>query len=96
MANDENLTPFKKGDPRAVEGGKKSKRGPSIKSAMKRLIESGEIDVDEIAKGMFQQALEGNGAYAKLVMEYIDGKVVQPIDLDANVNTLSFQEVAEK
>lgn len=32
MANEENLKPYTKGDPRAVAGGKKSKRGRAIKS----------------------------------------------------------------
>lgn len=37
--NDKNLKPFTKGDPRAVEAGKKSRRGPSVKALLAKALD---------------------------------------------------------
>lgn len=72
---------FKKGSKEASECGKKSKRGVSIKSAMKRLIKSGKVDVDKYAQSLFDNAMKGNAGIAKLISEYLDGKVTEKTEL---------------
>ncbi len=39
MANNQNLTPFKKGSKEAREAGAKGKRGPSIRTSLLRILE---------------------------------------------------------
>ena len=75
------LTPFKKGDPRAIAGGKKSKRGVSIKSALKRMFAEGRVSQDEFVDNLAEQAKQGNGAIAKLIVECIDGKVTDKLEI---------------
>ncbi len=95
--NTSGLKPFKKGDKRASECGKKSKPNPSIKAAMKRLIESGEVDINQYTKSLFINAMKGNSGIAKILSEYIDGKVADKLELEGNVNNvLTFEEVASK
>jgi len=69
-----------KSSEQAREMGRKSKRGVSIKSALKKQLETGKIDVDKLAGMFFIQAMKGNSAYAKMIMEYIDGKVKDQIE----------------
>jgi len=75
-----NLKPFKKGDSRAIEAGKKSKRGISIVTALKKQFLSGEIDIDKIAKEMIEQ-MPKNPAMAKLIIEQLDGKPLDKIEI---------------
>lgn len=69
-----NLKKFKKGSKRASAAGKKSKRGISIIGAIRERFENGDVDLKLISKGIcFQMAK--NPAMARLVMEYVDGKI---------------------
>jgi len=101
MANNENLKPFKKGEKRAVECGKKSKRGVSLKTALKKMFKeqndmSGDLSEENFVKACTLAGMKGNAGMAKIIFEYIDGKVKQEIELEANVTSeLTFQEVAE-
>lgn len=77
--NVENLKPFKKGSKRASEAGKKGGKSPSLKGAMKRLLTNGTVDPDLIAKGILLHAAKNPGM-ARLALEYMDGKVTQPVE----------------
>jgi hypothetical protein len=82
MANTASLKPFKKGDPRAVAAGKKSKRPPSIATALKKLLqEDDKLTPELLAKACIKHALDGSPAHMKLAMEYIDGKVTDKVEM---------------
>ena len=80
----EDLKPFKKGEKRAKElgakGGRAKKGHVSIKATMKRLLDSGEIDVNKLSQSLFLHAMKGNSGIAKLILEYVDGKVKDEIE----------------
>ena len=82
MANPDSLTPFKPGDPRASEAGKKSKRGVSIKHHLQKVLDSGEVDVNDLVKSMYDNASKGNSGIVKIIMEYLEGKVPDKIIAD--------------
>ena len=82
MRGRENLIPFKKGDKRTIEAGKKSKRGVSIKHAIRRaLLKGDKFTSDIIADALLTHTTKGNAAMAKLIMEYIDGKVTDKMEM---------------
>jgi len=82
MANKKNLIPFKKGEKRTSDAGKKSKRGVSIKNAIKRaLLKGDKFTADIIADSLLTHTTKGNAAMAKLIMEYIDGKVTDKMEM---------------
>jgi hypothetical protein len=85
MANKNPSQKFIKGDPKTKEiarqGGKAHKGSYSIKAAMKRALESGVVSVDELAQSFLMQAKDGNGAYAKIAIEYLDGRVKDEIEI---------------
>lgn len=64
------------------KGGEKSKRGISIVRAIKEHFESGTVDLKQVSKLMCLM-MGKNPAMARLIMEYIDGKV--PEKIDANI-----------
>jgi hypothetical protein len=71
---------FKKGDKRASEAGKKSKRKPSLKRALrdylaKETSENGKLSEENVVKSVLLHAMKGNSGMAKLIFEYVDGKV---------------------
>ncbi len=81
-----NIKPrFKKGDPATREAGRKgghaSKGKVSIKSALRRALDTGTVDVDLLAKSLLLHAQDGNAGIARLVTEYIDGKVKDQMEL---------------
>ena len=63
------------------EAGKKSKRGISIKSALKRQLREGKIDSDTLALAILKKVLHGDAAMTRLVMEHLDGKPKDTVDL---------------
>jgi len=66
---------------KSAKGGRNKKGSISIKSALKRVLESGAVDVDQFAKSMFLNGMKGNSGIAKLIMEYLEGKVKEEIDI---------------
>lgn len=85
MSNLKTLKPYKKGSKRASECAKKQKRGISIVRAIKEQFESGNVNLKLVSKGMCLMMAK-NPAMARLVMEYIDGKVPDRLQTDFNVN----------
>lgn len=73
MANTkENLVQFTSETGRSA--GRKSKRGVSIKTELKRLLSSGEVDVKELGKNIFEHVKNGNSGFLRVVMEYLEDK----------------------
>ena len=85
MANPNVKPRLIKGDPKTREiarsGGKAKKGSISIKAAMKRALENGSINVDDLAQAFLLHAKEGNAPYAKLALEYLDGRVKEQVEL---------------
>lgn len=63
------------------KGGKAKKGYRSLKSVMKEILESGEIDVKAYVKSQMIQAMKGNSGMAKIQWEYHDGKVKEEIEM---------------
>ena len=60
--------------------GKKSKRGPSLVTALKKILsEKPEIE-DQLMTALVQHAMDGSPAHMKLAMEYLDGKVKEQVE----------------
>ena len=94
-----NIKPrLKKGDPETIaiarKGGEAKKGHVSIKSAMKRALDEGRIDVNELVESFYLHAKDGNPAFAKLLLEYVDGRVKEEVDM--NVKTKDAHPVAEE
>ena len=99
--NDQNLTPFKKGSKKAKEAGQKSKRGRSLKTVIKELIEA-EYDTPEELKAMFPKdkytgqelatmamivkSAKGDVAAFNAWADRLEGKPKQTIDGDFDNN----------
>lgn len=85
MARNNPEKPFKKNDPYTKERGKKggqNKKGfRSLKSVMREILASGEIDVKAYVKTQMLQAMKGNSGMARLQWEYHDGKVKDELEL---------------
>ncbi len=81
--NTSGLVPFKKGDPWASEAGKRSKRGPSLLTALKKTLATDKkLTPDRISQGMLLSMMKGNAGMARLVMEYLEGKVPDKFKVD--------------
>ena len=61
--------------------GQKSKRPVSIKTALKRRLQNGTITPDDVADAIIKFSTKGNAAYGKLLIEYIDGKVTDKMEM---------------
>ena len=87
MANEQNLeaTKFKKGDKRASEAGKKSKRGPSIVAALKKKLKESPDVEKTIMDALILHATDGSPAHMKMILEYIDGKVPDKVEMKSSV-----------
>ena len=74
-----------KGDPETREiarkGGKAKKGYRSLKSVMREILASGEIDIKAYVKAQMLQAIKGNSGMARLQWEYHDGKVKDELEL---------------
>lgn len=86
MANNENLKPFTKGDPRAVECGKKSKRKP-LHEKLQDMLESG--DLDKLLNTAITQAKHGDMRSMEFVFDRAYGKAKQEIkaEITADITT---------
>ena len=84
--NTKGLKPFTKDDNRASEAGKKSTHGISLKKALIDLLQN-EIDTNgvltpnNVVRAMVVKGIKGNGAMMKLVVECVDGKPTENINL---------------
>lgn len=89
--------PFKKGGKRASECAKKQKRGVSLKRALRELFESEakkkgkskkeiRITAENFVRSCALHGMKGNPGYAKMIFEYIDGKVPDEMKGDLNCN----------
>jgi hypothetical protein len=89
MANPNVKPRFKKGSKEASEAGKKSKRPPSIATAIKKLLaESKELTPEILAESCIKHALKGSPQHIKLIMEYIDGKVPDKLEQKTDINVV--------
>ena len=92
------MSNFKKGEKRTRElgakGGKKSKRPTSITKAMRALIEDGTVCADDIAKAMLALAKK-NPQMTKLVLDRLDGKVVEKIQTESVVVHVDSKELKQ-
>jgi len=69
----------------ASEAGKKSKRPVSLKRALKEMFqkqlkEGGKITEENFVKACALSGMKGNAGMAKIIFEYIDGKVPQDVN----------------
>lgn len=84
MSNLKTLKPFD--SKRAAEAGKKSRRSVSLKTALKNMFieeikKNGNITPDKFVRMCAAHGMKGNSAMAKLIFEYIDGKVKDQLEL---------------
>ena len=85
MDGKNNLIPFKKNDPKTSaagrKGGKNKKGFRSLKSVMREILHSGDIDIKAYVKSQMLQAMKGNSGMARLQWEYHDGKVTDKVEM---------------
>jgi hypothetical protein len=62
------------------KGGKAKKGYRSLKSVMREILASGEIDVKAYVKSQMVQAMKGNSGMARIQWEHHDGKPLQKIE----------------
>lgn len=77
-------TPFTSETGRAA--GKKSRRGPSLRNALIKLFEGeiknkGKLTPEAFVKACTLHGMKGNAGMAKIIFEYLDGKVPSTIKL---------------
>ena len=73
----------------AKEAGKKSRRGVSLKTSLKTMFEDeaengGKLTAENFVKACTIKAMKGNSGLAKMIFEYIDGKVKEEVEITAN------------
>ena len=74
-------TQFKKGSKRTIEAAKKSKRGVSLVTTLKRKLENNPDIADQLMQALIEHAVDGSPAHMKLAMEYLDGKVTDKVEM---------------
>jgi len=88
MANEKNLKPFKKGDKRASEAGKKSKRKPLDHQWREKLndyIKDKDITtLDLVYKVLVKEVSKGNIMAIRELLDRSYGKSKQPIEHSVN------------
>jgi hypothetical protein len=88
VAGKDNLTPFTKDDNRAAEAGRKSKRGPSLIDALKKVFQEAKENDTDLAPKKFMAEIaqkckkKGDAALLRLMLEYMEGKVPDKIEAD--------------
>ena len=70
----------------AAAAGKKSKRGVSLKRALRELLQkeadkNGQLSPENIVRAMADHGMQGNSAMLKLMFEYVDGKVKDELEV---------------
>ena len=66
------------------KGGAKKKGTVSLKSCLKRIFASGEVDPDEYMKALIGHAMtNGNAGIAKLIQEVHDGKEPDKVEISS-------------
>ena len=100
MAKNKPEKPFIKGDPDTVargrKGGQNRKGYRSLKSIMKEILASGEIDPKQFVKAQMIHAMKGNSGMAKIMWEYHDGKVKEELEVSNSQPTTIAVEFIEK
>lgn len=93
---------FTKNDPRRIN---KPKGAISISTAMRNLlsVETPAVDIEgakkkltiaeQLAVAVYKKALQGDAKHAEMILERMEGKVVQPIE---NTNRIDLSGVDEK
>jgi len=71
--------------------GKKSKRPVSLKRALKEMFQKeaksgGKLTEENFVKACALAGMKGNAGMAKMIFEYIDGKVTEKIEADITAN----------
>ena len=89
MARGKAEKPFTKENAKEMgsKGGKARTGYRSLKSIMKEILESGDIDPKQFVKAQMIHAMKGNSGLAKIMWEYHDGKVKDEIELNGNMQT---------
>jgi len=72
---------FKDNPSRAKSAGKKSKRPPSIIKRLSKKLQDNPKLVDQIVDAIITEAIDGTTADRKLAIEYLDGKVVDKVEM---------------
>ena len=85
MANEDNLRPaWKKGESGNPKGRPKDK---PITAALRELMDRNDGEaIKALAAVALKNALKGDFRFAKEILERIDGKVAEQLDLNADVN----------
>ena len=100
MAKNKPEKPFIKGDPESIErarkGGQNRKGYRSLKTIMKEILASGEIDPKQFVKAQMIHAMKGNSGMAKIMWEYHDGKVKEELEVSNSQPTTIAVEFIEK
>jgi hypothetical protein len=73
--------PFQKGQS-GNPGGRP--KGSSITAVIRKMLEKPGA-MEEVAKAILAHTKEGNGAYAKILMDRIDGPLREELDVNLNV-----------
>ncbi len=91
---------FKKGNKKAREAGKKGKRSISLAKALKEMFikeveKKGKLTPDFFVKACALKGAAGNAAMARMIFEYIDGKVPENLNVK-NEQTYLIVSLKEK
>ena len=99
MSNPNVKPRFKKNDPEtkriAAKGGRNKKGYKSLKSIMKEIFASGEIDPREYVKAQMIEAMT-NPSMAKLHWEYHDGKVKDEVEVTQTIKEINVNFIEPK
>ena len=88
---------FKKGDKRASEAGKKSKRRPDFKTIVQKIFDSKtrefkDLTEDKFIASQIKNGIRGNAALAKEINDRFYGKQAEQIEQQTTVVNLSKKE----
>ena len=85
MSNKATLKPFKKGESRTREagrkGGKNKKGHKSLVKVMNEILASGDIDIYTFVKSQMVSSMKGNSGMARILWEYREGKVTDKMEM---------------
>lgn len=85
MDRTKNLIPFAKGDPRINRGGRPKKKHVSdaMLAELKRKPPNEQRTYAQlIAATAVKEAMHGDSTWGRIVLEYTEGKPVQPVEID--------------